>query len=215
MGTFWIVLAVIELLIIIAGAVVWLLGKKKNDAMVDNARQLAKGKLNLDDIPTSGNNSSEDVIASGLNLIKSNMLTFVESTKQNTVVLSDAIDRLTENMKANQEGTEMIANNTISVEERTSKQLEMVEDNKQVMESNSGQLNEIGNSMTEIGNLLGETAHMSNNGIETLEGYNREMDIVSEDLNNINETLVRFNDQIQKVYEVGDFIVDISTQLKL
>ena len=100
MGTFWIVLAVIELLVIIAGLVVWLLGKKKNDAMVDNARKLAKGKLNIDDIPTSGNNSSEDVIASGLNLIKSNLLTFVESTKQNTVVLSDAIDRLTENMKA-------------------------------------------------------------------------------------------------------------------
>ena len=56
---------------------------------------------------------------------------------------------------------------------------------------------------------------MSNNGMETLEGYNREMDVVSEDLNNINDTLVKFNDQIQKVYEVGDFIVDISTQLKL
>ena len=96
MGTFWIVLAVIELFVIIAGLVVWLLGKKKNDAMVDNARKLAKGKLNIDDIPTSGNNSSEDVIASGLNLIKSNLLTFVESTKQNTVVLSDAIDRLTD-----------------------------------------------------------------------------------------------------------------------
>lgn len=215
MGTFWIVLAVIELLVIIAGVVIWLLGKKKNDAMVDNARQLAKGKLNLDDIPTSGNNSSEDVIANGLNLIKSNMLTFVESTKQNTVVLSDAIDRLTENMKANQEGTEMIANNTISVEERTSRQLEMVDDNKKVMESNSDQLNEIGNSMTEIGDLLGETAQMSNSGMESLDGYNKEMDIVSEDLNNINETLVKFNDQIQKVYEVGDFIVDISTQLKL
>ena len=215
MGTFWIILAIIELLVIIAGVVVWLLGKKKNDAMVDNARLLAKGKLNIDDIPASGNSSSEDVIANGLNLIKSNMLTFVESTKQNTVVLSDAIDRLTENMKANQEGTEMIANNTINVEERTSKQLEMVEDNRQVMESNSVQLNQIGDSMTEIGDLLGETAQMSNNGMESLEGYNKEMDIVSEDLNNINETLVKFNDQIQKVYEVGDFIVDISTQLKL
>ncbi len=215
MGTFWIILAMIELVVIIAGAAVWFLGKKKKDAMVDSARQLAKGKLNIDDIPASRGNSSEDVIATGLNLIKSNMLTFVESTKQNTVVLSDAIDRLTENMKANQEGTEMIANNTISVEERTSKQLEMVEDNKQVMESNSDQLNEISDSMTEIGNMLGETAQMSNNGMETLEGYNREMDVVSEDLNNINDTLVKFNDQIQKVYEVGDFIVDISTQLKL
>ena len=56
MGTFWIILAVIELLVIIAGVVVWLLGKKKNDAMVDSARLLAKGKLNIDDSPTSVNN---------------------------------------------------------------------------------------------------------------------------------------------------------------
>ena len=215
MTVFWIVIAVIELIIIIVGLVFSIINKKNQSVMVDNAQQLVKGRLNIDDIPVSGNKSSFDIVSSGLNLIKSNLLTFIEATKQNTVVLSDAIDKLSSNMEANQVGSNKIAKNTLRVEERTAKQLEMVQDNMAVIESNSAQIEEIGKSMKRIGEMLKDTAKISTEGMSNLEGYANEMDAVSKDLNNINSTLNRFNDQIQKVYEVGDFIVGISNQLKL
>lgn len=215
MTVFWIVIAVIELIIIIVGVVFSVINKKNQSVMVDNAQQLVKGRLNIDDIPVSGNKSSFDIVSSGLNLIKSNLLTFIEATKQNTVVLSDAIDKLSSNMEANQVGSNKIAKNTLRVEERTTKQLEMVQDNMAVIESNSAQIEEIGESMKRIGEMLKDTAKISTDGMSNLEGYANEMDAVSKDLNNINSTLNRFNDQIQKVYEVGDFIVGISNQLKL
>ena len=215
MTVFWIVIAVIELIIIICGIVFSVINKKNQSVMVDNAQQLVKGRLNIDDIPVNGNKSSLDIVSSGLNLIKSNLLTFIEATKQNTVVLSDAIDRLSSNMEANLVGSKKIAKNTLRVEERTSKQLEMVQDNMAVIESNSAQIEEIGESMKLIAEMLKDTANISTEGMSNLEGYANEMDAVSKDLNNINSTLNRFNDQIQKVYEVGDFIVGISNQLKL
>lgn len=215
MTVFWIVIAVIELIIIICGIVFSVINKKNQSVMVDNAQQLVKGRLNIDDIPVNGNKSNLDIVSSGLNLIKSNLLTFIEATKQNTVVLSDAIDRLSSNMEANLVGSKKIAKNTLRVEERTAKQLEMVQDNMAVIESNSAQIEEIGESMKLIAEMLKDTANISTEGMSNLEGYANEMDAVSKDLNNINSTLNRFNDQIQKVYEVGDFIVGISNQLKL
>ncbi|MBP5745721.1 MAG: hypothetical protein J6W58_05400, partial [Lachnospiraceae bacterium] len=147
MTVFWIVIAVIELIIIICGIVFSVINKKNQSVMVDNAQQLVKGRLNIDDIPVNGNKSNLDIVSSGLNLIKSNLLTFIEATKQNTVVLSDAIDRLSSNMEANLVGSKKIAKNTLRVEERTAKQLEMVQDNMAVIESNSAQMEEIGESM--------------------------------------------------------------------
>ena len=215
MIVFWIIVSAIELLVIIAGTVFLMIDRKEKKVLSENARLLSRGKLNIDDIPVKGSVRDSDVIASSLNLIRSNLLSFIESTKQNTVILSDAVEKLSTSMRTNTEGNEHIANNTISVGERTEKQLEMVRDNISVVENNAQKLEEIASSMEEITQLLEKTAGISDSGIESLEGYNREMDVVSTDLNDINETLTRFNEQIRKVYEVGDFIIDISDQLKL
>ena len=215
MIVFWIIVSAIELLVIIAGTVFLMIDRKEKKVLSENSRLLSRGKLNIDDIPVKGSVRDSDVIASSLNLIRSNLLTFIESTKQNTVILSDAVEKLSTSMRTNTEGNEHIANNTISVGERTEKQLEMVRDNISVVENNAQKLEEIASSMEEITQLLEKTAGISDSGIESLEGYNREMDVVSTDLNDINETLTRFNEQIRKVYEVGDFIIDISDQLKL
>ena len=215
MMTFWIVIAIIECLVIIGGVAVFFIRKRKQANMAENAQQIVKGKLNIDDIAVSSNKNDLDVMASGLNLIKSNLLTFIESTKQNTVVISDAVERLTASMKANQLGTEQIARNTMSVEEKTTEQLDMVQDNMAVIESNSAQLDEISNYVLNIKQMLEEMTKISHTGISDLEGYARQMDFVSKDLNNINDTLNQFNEQIKNVYTVGDFIVGISNQLKL
>ena len=215
MTAFWIIIAIIELGIIIAGIVTYLRNKKYQNIMVENAKQIVKGRLNIDDIPVAGNKTNSDIISGGLNSIKTNLLTFVEATKRNFVVVSDAVDMLNNSMKTNTIGNDHIAQNTLKVGERTAKQLEMVQDNMAVIQSNSVQLEEIGSFMNGIKDMLDDTAKMSDSGIDNLEGYARDMDTVSADLNSINDSLSRFNEQIKNVYEVGDFIVGISTQLKL
>ena len=212
---FLIVIAIIELLVIVAGILYWKRTISRQQVLVDNAAQLVKGKLDIDDIPISGKGDNTEVIASGFNSIKANLLTFVETTKQNVVVLSDAVDMLTNSMRANQTGNEQIANNTMEVDEKTIRQLELVQDNLSVVEENAVSMEEAIKQMEIITDMLKETASVSSSGMGNLEGYAKDMEIVSDDLNAINITLTEFNDDIKKVSEVGDFIIGISNQLKL
>ena len=112
MTAFLIIIALIELGVITAGIITYLANKKHQKKMVDNAQLIVKGKLNIDDIPVSGNKTSYDIVSSGLNSIKTNLLTFVESTKRNFVVVSDAVDMLNSSMKTNTVGNDQIAQNT-------------------------------------------------------------------------------------------------------
>lgn len=209
------IIAIVELIILVTVVVLFYLRSKERKEIVDNAENIVKGKLNIDDISTVKLSGDTEVIASGLNSIKTNLLTFVESTKQNVVVLADAVDALTESMKNNQNGNEMIAGNSVEVEEKTMRQLELVQDNLRVIESNSAKMQEMVSSIDVITEMLNETVHMSEDGITYLEGYERDMDVVSDDLKEINDTLASFNDEIRQIYDVGDFIVGISNQLKL
>ena len=209
------IIAIVELIILVTVVVLFYLRSKERKEIVDNAENIVKGKLNIDDISTVKLSGDTEVIASGLNSIKTNLLTFVESTKQNVVVLADAVDALTESMKNNQNGNEMIAGNAVEVEEKTMRQLELVQDNLRVIESNSAKMQEMVSSIDVITEMLNETVHMSEDGITYLEGYERDMDVVSDDLKEINDTLASFNDEIRQIYDVGDFIVGISNQLKL
>ena len=117
MTVFWFIIALIELGVIVAGIVIYLRNKKYQNIMVENAKQIVKGRLNIDDIPVAGNKTNSDIISGGLNSIKTNLLTFVEATKRNFVVVSDAVDMLNNSMKTNTIGNDHIAQNTLKVGE--------------------------------------------------------------------------------------------------
>lgn len=210
-----IIIAIIELLIIVAGIVLYKMSTSKQKTLVDSAEMLVKGNLTIDDIPIGVRQNNTNIISAGMNSIKSNLLTFVESTKQNVVILSDAVETLNNSMRANQVGNEQIAQNTQEVDEKTIRQLELVQDNLSAVEANSIQMEEAACEMENITKMLEETSSISTAGMGNLEGYARDMEIVSSDLNAINGTLIKFNEDIKRVSEVGDFIIGISTQLKL
>ena len=215
MNTALIVLVIFEFIAILVFITVIVIGNQKRKKIVESADSIVKGNLNIDDISTVGLKGDSEVIAGGLNSIKTNLLTFVESTKQNVVVLSDAVEALTESMRNNQTGNEMIANNSIEVDDKTMRQLELVEENLKMIEANSAKMQEMVANIEIISKMLDENVSISVNGVRSLEGYERDMDVVSDDLNTINETLASFNDEIRQIYDVGDFIVGISNQLKL
>lgn len=183
--------------------------------MVDKAEMIVKGKLNVEDINSENADANTAVLAKAFNSIKSNLLTFIEATKINVVTLSDAVDVLSDSVEANKRGNESIAESATNVAMKTAEQLELVKDNLSLIESNNSQMQEIDAAIEGIRGILDDTVSNSNDGIASLEGYVRDMETMSDDLNRINEILAQFNNEIKKIGEVGDFIVDISNQLRL
>ncbi len=215
MEIFLVILAVVELLAI--GFLVFKL--VKNDRaykeIVEKSRQIVQGKLNVEDIKTGESKSTANVIAGSVNAIKSNLMTFVEATKGNVIVLSDAIDVLSKSADANQVGNEQIASGVTVVAGKTSEQFALVKDNLELIESNSEQMAEVEKAMQSIQSRLNDTVSNCEEGIAKLEGYENDMNAMSKELNNIDQILNRFNADIKKIEEVGDFIIGISSQLKL
>lgn len=215
MEIFLLILVIIELL-----AIAYLIFKLvKNERaytdIVKKSSQIVHGKLNVDDIKISEAKSTSNVIASSVNSIKSNLMTFVEATKGNVIVLSDAIEVLSKSADANQIGNEQIAEGVTIVAGKTSEQFELVKDNLELIENNSVQMMNVENSMQSIRSLLDTTVTNCQEGISQLEGYEKDMNAMSKELNSIDQILTRFNADIKKIEEVGDFIINISDQLKL
>lgn len=215
MWIFLLVLVLLELAVIIFLLITLAKNNKAYNAIVNKGQQIVKGKLNVDDIKVEEGKGASSIIASSINAIKSNLLTFVEATKGNVIILSDAIDVLSKSVEANQKGNEQIADGVTNVAGRTAEQFEIVKDNLELIESNNEQMKKVEDSMQSIRELLDETVVNCKEGIEKLEGYEIDMNAMSVELNNINDILSAFNAEIKRIEEVGDFIIGISEQLKL
>ncbi|MCQ2493501.1 MAG: substrate-binding domain-containing protein [Lachnospiraceae bacterium] len=209
------VIAILEALAIVA-LVIIILRKNKNQAnMIKNAETIVKGKLDVDDISTDGADNTTVKMGSAFNSIKNNLMTFVEATKVNVVTLSDSVAELSDSVDANVNGNEQIAEGATNVAVKTAEQLDLVKDNLSLIESNNEQMQEIDGDIHIIKELLEDTVEVSKSGLASLEGYQDEMGAMAGDLNKINDILARFNSEIKRIGEVGDFIVEISEQLML
>ncbi len=215
MWIFLLVLVLLELAVIIFLLITLAKNNRAYSAIVNKGQQIVKGKLNVDDIKVGEGKGTSSIIASSINAIKSNLLTFVEATKGNVIILSDAIDVLSKSVEANQKGNEQIADGVTNVAGKTAEQFEIVKDNLELIESNNEQMKKVEDSMQSIRAVLDETVLNCKEGIEKLEGYEVDMNAMSVELNNINDILSAFNAEIKRIEEVGDFIIGISEQLKL
>ena len=215
MDIFLPVLAVVEFLVIAFLLFKLIKNGRAYNEIVKASRQIVQGKLNVDDIKVNEGKSTSNVIAGSVNAIKSNLMTFVEATKGNVIILSDAIEVLSKSADANQLGNEQIANGVTAVAGNTAEQFKLVKDNLDLIEANSIQMADVEASMHSIQSLLDVTVTNCRDGIAGLEGYENDMSEMSKELNNIDRILNDFNSDIKKIEEVGDFIIGISNQLKL
>lgn len=211
----WIILAGIELVVIIVLAIILVKNGFTQNKIIDKASSIAEGTLNVDDIKLSSDRGSAGVVAGAFNSIKNNLLTFIESTKNNVVTLTDAVNKLSGSVDANNEGNNQIAQGAATVAEKTSEQFEIVKDNLSLIESNNAQMQEINAAIAVIEGTLEKVTLNSQEGLTKLDGYKEDMSVVSEDLTKINGILNEFNSEIAKIEEIGDFIIDINEQLIL
>lgn len=211
----FLILSILEAIVIAVLLIVYFKRKSSQDRIVKQAELITKGKLNVEDVSTENTDTSNAVMASAFNSIKNNLMTFVEATKVNVVTLSDAISVLSESVETNMKGNEQIADGATNVAIKTAEQLELVKDNLKLIESNNEQMQEIDESMKTIKEILDKTVETSRNGIVNIEDFEKDMNAMASDLNRINEILSKFNNEIKRIGEVGNFIVEISDQLRL
>ncbi|MDD6328805.1 MAG: substrate-binding domain-containing protein [Lachnospiraceae bacterium] len=212
----WFIIAMLELLIILGIILInykYLSGIR---TVMKNADLISNGKLDMDDIRTYGDNkNSADGIANALNSIKNNLLTFIRASKTNVVTLTNAVTELSASVESNREGNGQIADEAGNVANKTSKQFEIVKDNLSIIEDNHSYMQEIDSSIAYIEKLIQESNVITRDGLTTIAGYQKDMDAMSAELSKINGILTEFNNEITKISNIGDFIIDINEELIL
>lgn len=216
MFTLLVVLVVMEAIALIGLGFVFMKSSSSYRRISEKAELIAKGKLDVEDLQTSGDKkNTAAVLAGGFDAIKNNLLTFIEATKVNVITLSDAIDVLSSSVSANQAGNEQIAEGVTTVAQQTAEQMELVEKNMELIESSNVQIQEIDNAISLIRDRLDETVQTSKKGIEDIKGCSSDMDAVTKDMEGLNQILDRFNDELKQIAEVGDIIIGVNNQLTL
>ncbi|MBP5281407.1 MAG: substrate-binding domain-containing protein [Lachnospiraceae bacterium] len=212
MKTFFIVFEAVIILLLLA-YIVW--EGIHRSILVKQADQIKKRRMDLDDIEISNDGNPMATLAGAMNVIKNNMMAFLESTKVNVVILSDAIDVLSHGADLNREGSQRISESLSNVVMKVEEQLELVKSCLDLIENNTLKLTEIDGSVKEIGELLNESVDSCKSGVESMEKYERNMATVSENLDMSEKILEEFSDKIDEINEIGAFIVSISESLKM
>jgi len=182
--------------------------------IVLNANEIAERNVDVEDLTVSG---SSDVrkMAYNINMIKKNILTFIESTKGNVITLSDSIDILTNASKANALGSEQTSESVTIVAEKASEQLSLVKSNLDLIEENATELDSIKKSLDIIKEVLGNSVSCCDVGISNLNQYEKSVNRISEELMKSVQILNEFNNQINEVNSIGEIVIAVTEELNL
>lgn len=207
-------IVIVEAIIIALLIVNLVISKKGIGDILRNAKRIANKDVEVEDVKVNAGKTNRE-LATHINLIKSNLLTFIEATKGNVIILSDAIDMLSKATKANEIGSEQTSESICVVAEKATEQLELVRDNLELIEVNNKQLAIIDASMRSIRTTLNESANSCNDGMTKLEKYEKDMHLIEDNLKKSMAILQEFNDQIKEVNSIGELVVAVSEELKL
>ena len=212
----FLIMIILETLAI--GVLLWLLFKahRYTGRFIKKAQLLKERCIDFDDIDVADLNvPTQKVLAEAVNSVKNNMQTFLEATKENVVVLSDAIDIINDNADKNRMGSRKIADSLSVVVEKVEEQLETVRSNLALVEDNAAKITAIDESAKEIGERLNETVNDCSSGLESIIRCEKNMNSVSEKLAESEQILLDFSSRIHEINEIGAFITEISDSLEL
>lgn len=207
------VLHVITLLFVVLALLLWRFFKSIQ-LIDENAGLLAQGKLNISDI-ISAKTKGLETLTIAFNEMKRNLLNFIESTKSNVIILSDAIDNLTKSMDMSCKGNEQIAANMNIVAEKSQEQLRIVTDTLERIQDVSERTQSITKSLESIEAFVENTVDISNSGSRHLDKYNEQMDVISSNLSDTALYIETLNNHINKIDQVNGLIINIAEQLEL
>ncbi len=218
MGTLVILLGVVA--VIEAVFIIFLIYKSLGDKnqmkkVISQADELKKRRVDIDDLEISDTASSHGAIGDAINVIKNNLQTFLEATKGNVVVLSDAIDVLSEGSEKNKDGSQQLSASLSEIVNKIQEQQDLVGSCLTLIEENTEQLTDIDSSAKNIGGILNESAESCKTGVGNLENYENKMKFVSDNLEQSEVILREFSERLSEINSIGSFIVDMSESLQL
>lgn len=179
-----------------------------------NANLLSQGKLNISDIMADKTKGLE-TLTIAFNDMKRNLLSFIESTKSNVIILSDAVDKVTKSLDMSFKGNEHIASNMSTVAEKAQEQLKIVKDTLERIQEVSERTNSITNSLANIEGFVENTVKISEEGSEHLDKYNEQMDVISTNLSDTASFIENLSTNLKEIDQVNSLIINITEQLKL
>lgn len=179
-----------------------------------NAKQLAKGELNISDIRADKTRGLES-LTFAVNDMKRNLLDFIESTKSNVIVLSDAIDSVTKSLDMSYKGNEHIANNMATVAEKAQQQLKIVKETIDGIEEVAIRAQSINDTLANIEVFVENTVKVTKEGSEHVDKYNEQMEVISSNLSDTSTFIEMLNTHLKEIDQVNGLIINITEQLKL
>lgn len=179
-----------------------------------HANMLASGELNISDIRLDKTKGLL-VLTRAFNDMKSNLLSFIELTKGNVIVLSDSIDKLSKSLESSYKGNEHIAVNINYVAEKAQEQLKIVNQTIEGIQGISMRVEAISASIANIEDYVEDNVKITKSGTEHMDQFYEQLNTISDNLNNTHEFFENLNSEIKEITEVSEFIIRISEQLKL
>ncbi|NLO10065.1 MAG: substrate-binding domain-containing protein [Clostridiales bacterium] len=180
----------------------------------ENAEHLSQGKLNISDIMVDKTRGLESLTVA-VNDLKRNLLNFIESTKINVIVLSDAVDNITKSLDMSYKGNEHIASNMAAVAEKAQQQLKIVKETLDGIEEVANRANNITTTLAKIEEFVENTVKVTEEGSEHVDKYNEQMDVISTNLSDTAAFIEALNTHLKEIDQVNGLIINITEQLKL
>lgn len=179
-----------------------------------NADLLSQGMLNISDIIPDKTKGLE-TLTIAFNEMKRNLLNFIESTKSNVIILSDAIDKVTKSLDMSFKGNEHIAANMSTVAEKAQQQLNIVNETLTGIQEVAERANNITNTLANIEAFVENTVQITKDGAARVDKFNEQMDVISTNLSETAAFIETLNTYLNEIDQVNGLIINITEQLKL
>lgn len=180
----------------------------------ENAVTLSQGNLNVSDI-ISEKTKGLEMLASAVNDMKRNLLSYIESTKSNVIILSDAIDKVTKSIDMSYKGNELIASNISIVAEKAQEQLKIAKDTLDGIEKVSIGASRITTTLGTIENFMEDTAKLTSDGASHVDKYTDQTKLISSNLEETSSFIQTLDSNLSQINEFGKLIMNIAGQLNL
>lgn len=179
-----------------------------------NAIILSQGNLNINDIITEKTKGLE-ILTSAFNDMKRNLLSYIESTKNNVIVLSEAVDKVTKSIDMTYKGNEQIASNMSTVAEKAQEQLKIAKSTLEGIEKVSLGASKITTTLGNIESFVETTVKLTSDGAGHLNTYNDQMKVITTSLDETSNFIQTLNTNLSEINEFGNLIMNITGQLNL
>lgn len=179
-----------------------------------NAVILSQGNLNISDI-ISEKTKGLEILTSSFNDMKRNLLSYIESTKSNVIILSDAVDKVTKSIDMSYKGNEQIASNMSIVAEKAHEQLIIAKSTLEGIEKVSVGASRITSTLANIEGFVENTVKLTSDGAEHLDKYNEQMQLISTNLEETSNFFGTLKSDLSEINDFGSLIMNITGQLNL